>query len=223
MIYLVFGRMRQGKSTLGLFIARKCPTRVIFDPRNQFHTTSAIYSGKEGQDLFAMLDTEPEIIIKPGISGEGLLDEAAHDLLDWSADNPEEEICFLVDEANMCGLDGKPQEEFPHLNYLLRSAGEEKINVVITSHRSVEVHPAIRSIANFVCMFRTTHQPDLKVISEKCGDEVTDALRILPSGQVVIWDDNVGAWKLHADRTKWYVPLKSQGKEVPDGSIQGNH
>lgn len=209
MIYLVFGRMRQGKSTLGLFIARKCPTRIIFDPRNQFHTSSAVFPGQDDRTLQELLDTKSEIIIRPGLEGENVIEPVAQDILDWTEQNPEEKVCFLIDEANMVGLDSRPQEKFPHLNYLLRSAGEDRINVVITSHRSVEVHPAIRSIANFVCMFRTTHEPDLKVIEDKCGFEVADQLRILPSGQVIIWDDNVGTFALHSDRSVWYVPLNS--------------
>lgn len=215
MIYLVFGRMRQGKSTLGLFIARKSPTRVIYDPRNQFASSTTVLREAD-EKLETALDERAEIIIRPGLDGEDMLESVSQMILDWTEENPKEKICFLVDEANMVGLDSRPQEKFPHFNYLLRSAGEDRINVVITSHRSVEVHPAIRSIANFVCMFRTTHEPDLKVIEDKCGYEVTDQLRALPSGQVIVWDDNVGSYALHSDRTFWYVPLNSPIKENAD-------
>lgn len=208
MIYLVFGRMRQGKSTLALFIARRCPTRVIYDPRNQFHSSTTVIRDVD-ENLALALDEKPEIIIKPGLEGEEQLETVSQMVLDWTEDNPDEKICFLVDEANMVGLDSRPQEKFPHFNWLLRSAGEDRINVVITSHRSVEVHPAIRSIANFVCMFRTTHPPDLKAIEDKCGYEFTEKLNTLTSEQVIIWDDNVGTYRLHSDRTFWYVPLNS--------------
>ena len=202
--------MRQGKSTLALFIARQSPTRVIYDPRKQFHTSEVVFTGSEDDTFFNMLDNEQEIIVRPGLDGERWLDFTAQEILDWIEQNPGEKICFLIDEANMVGLDAKPQDSFPHLNYLLRSAGEENVNIVITSHRIIEMHPAIRSIATYVCMFRTTHESDLEAIRQKCGAEVMEIVQKLPPNELVVWDDNFGTWKIYSDRSKWFVELNPQ-------------
>lgn len=209
MITICIGRMRQGKSTLAKYIANQSPTRIVIDPRRQFHTSPVYISDVTG--LYELLDEREEIIVRPGIEGEGIVEPVSEVMLDWIEDGRDaqgsEKICLLVDEANMLGMDAKPQDAYPHFNYLLRSAGEDNINVVLTSHRIVEIHPAIRSIAHYLCMFRTTHTADLKAIEDKCGQEVAEKVATIAPREVLVWDDNFGTYRVETDREKWYVDL----------------
>jgi hypothetical protein len=206
LIYLCNGRQRQGKTTLAKFIANQSPTRVIYDPRVQVHTGIVV---SDTEILYELLDTESEIVFRPGLDSK--LDEVCNVVLDWKADNPDEKIALLFDEANICELNSKPREAFPHFNYLLRSAGEDDLNIIATAHRPTDVHPDIRAIAHYVCLFRITHEGDLKAVQEKCGIEVAELVSTLGPGELLIWDDNIGTFKLHKDRSKWYAPLVSGG------------
>jgi len=215
--------MKQGKTTLGKFVANQSPTRVILDPRRQVHTSATIVP--DASDLYELLNEKEEIIIRPGFQGEGVIEPVSEVMLDWIEDSRDEQgtetICLMGDEANMLGMKSKPQDEFPHFNYLLRSAGDESINIVLASHRITDTHPDIRSIAHYLCMFRTTHTADIKAIEEKCGEEVAERVKTLEPHEVIIWDDNFGTFRVESNRDKWYVDLtKIPTKETaPHGSV----
>lgn len=218
MIYLCNGRQRQGKTTLAKYIANQSPTRVLYDPRKQFHTSTVIYTGSEAESLYSFLDREPEIIVRPGMEMEVLLDPVCAEILDWHDDNPNERICLLVDEANLVEMNAKPREAYPHFNYLLRSAGEENLNIVITAHRPTDAHPDIRAIAHYFCLFRITHEGDLRAVQEKCGEEVMLKVATLAPNELLVWNDNDGTYRLHPDREVWYVPLdKIPAKQREEG------
>lgn len=218
MIYCVVGRQRQGKTTLGKFLADQSPTRVLYDPREQFHTTDVFYFGGEEPSLYELLDEKPEIIVRPGMEMDSLVDSTCSVILDWRRDNPGEKIALLVDEANLVEMNSKPREKFPHLNYMLRSAGEDDLNLIFTAHRITDLHPDIRAIAHYFCLFRITHSGDLRAVQEKCDDDVTDRVKELDPQHLLIWNDNIGEFRLHPDRTKWYVPLR---KNIPVRESEG--
>jgi AAA domain-containing protein len=207
-IIIVIGRPQQGKSTLAKFIADQSPTRVVIDPRRQFNTSETFYNVSDpNANLYAALDVNHEVIVRPGLEGEGAIEPVAQEFLDWTEDNPEEKVCLLIDEANMLGMDSKPQETFPHLNYILRSANQKNIDIIFTSHRIVELHPAYRAMANFVFVFRTTHSPDLKALEEKCGEEFTEKAKTLAPREVLVWNDDTATFRLETDSSKWFVDL----------------
>lgn len=190
---------------MGYFIAAQSKKRVIIDPRKQIHTSEPF---PVNEDIYELLNERDEVILRPGIEGtEGILDPVAHDVLDWSESHPEEKICLFIDEASMSGVDQKPQDAYPHFNYLLRSAGEDNLNVVITCHRIIETHPAIRSIAHYFCIFRTTHPRDLDAIEEKAGPEVAEESARLAPRTAIIWNDNVAVARTEPNARKWFIDI----------------
>lgn len=215
MITLCIGRMGEGKSTLAYFIANRFPTRVIYDPRMQFNTTSDVLP--EPSLLYDMLDDRSEIIIQPRGNVQQLFEDTSQAIVDWMDENPEEPLVFLADEARLIQLvDG--EGKFPAFDWILRSSGREKINVVITAHRPTDIPVNIRAIAHYWCIFPTTQEHDLKTIAERCGEDVAEAVSTLKrfesgGAEVIVWDDGYATWKKHSDPKLWYVSLSQTRKQ----------
>lgn len=202
MIDLVFGRRVQGKTTLGYWLARKTPTCVVFAPRPDVLESHRALPNAVG--LFELLDSAPEIIIKPPVAVIPTFEETCGELRAWLELNPDEEISLLVDEARFIKSTENISESF---DWLLRFTNPKKVNVILTAHRPVDVSVDIRAIADFWFIFHTTQEHDLKVIAERCGNAVADEVRHLEDGQLVIWNDARGVSRKHTDRALWYVPI----------------
>ena len=206
MISVIIGFTGQGKSTLAAYVSRKCDTRVIFDPRIQFTTTSDIIPDASG--LYELLDERYEIIVQPG-RGEELetaFDHVCAVVADWIEDNPGERICLVVDEARLCGLDSKSVSL--NFDWILRSAREgSPIDVIITCHRPVDVSTNIRAISNRLVFFRVMLPNDIAVIEDQCGPEVAEQVGKLLDKEYIVWNNSRQQWRKVADPASWYVKI----------------
>ena len=210
MITVIIGFTGQGKSTLAEYLARRCDTRVIFDPRGQFHTTDDVLPDAGG--LYDLLDSRYEIIIQPGRGRdvEQVFDEVCGTLAEWIEDNPLERVCLIADEARLIGLENKSGSL--NFDWIVRSAREgSPIDVIITCHRPVDVSTNIRAIANRLVLFRVMLPSDLDLIEEQCGPEVSEEVRKLLDRQFITWNNSRQQWRKIADPATWYVKLS----EVP--------
>lgn len=202
MIILCIGRREQGKTTLGYYLAKKFPTRVIFDPREAFFTSDVIVPSAGG--LYELLDTETEIIVKP----EEFIPEnfalVCEQLREWVRDNREEEFSFLVDEA----YDVKTPENMPaSLDWLMRKTKRKQCRIIFTAHRPSDLATDIRALSDNWLIFQTTQEHDLRVIRERCGDEVEERVQILREREFIDWNDSLATWKKFSDPHAWYVSL----------------
>lgn len=216
MITCIIGFTGQGKSTLALKVARRSQTRLIFDPRGQFETTSDILPDAGG--LYELLDERYEMIVRPGRGSEveENFDETCHVLADWIEDNPHENVCLLVDEGRLVGLDSKSTSL--HFDWILRSAREgSPIDVVITCHRPVDLSTNIRAISNRLVFFRVMLPNDLGQIEEQCGPEVTAQVKNLLDKQFVTWNNSRQQWRKVTDTSSWYVRLDNPQVVVQEG------
>jgi hypothetical protein len=204
MITLIIGRREVGKTTLALHESRKTPTRLLFDPRRQLNTSPAILRDEIG--LYEELDNSTEIIVQPQFNVPQVFEAICNQLMDWIEDNPEEDVSFLVDEARFVQTFNFISQPF---DWILRCSKRDKVHTILTVHRPVDVSVDIRAIADFWCIFQTTQEHDLKIIAERCSDQVASEARTLGAGQVIVWNDSRATWKKHTDRAAWYVPLKS--------------
>jgi hypothetical protein len=211
-ITVIIGFTGQGKSTLAAFAARRSSTRVIFDPRFQFETTSDILPDADG--LFELLDDRYEIIIQPGRGAdrEQIFADTCRAIGDWIEDNPLEPICLLVDEALLTGLDSKQVND--DFDWILRSARETSpISVIITCHRPADVSTNIRAIANKLVLFRATLPNDLDAIEWQCGPVVADEVRKLLDKQFILWNNSRQQWRKIDNPASWFVKI-NQGAAI---------
>jgi len=211
MITCIIGFTGQGKSTLAYKISMRCSTRVIFDPRGQFHTTADILPDNEG--LIDLMDDRYEIIVRPGrgTEVEENFDNTCRVVADWIEDNPYEKICLLVDEARLVGLDSKSGSL--HFDWILRSAREgSPIDVILTCHRPVDLSTNIRAISNRLCFFRVMLPNDLESIEEQCGPQVAEEVKKLLDKQFLTWNNSRQQWRKISDPGTWYVGIESARK-----------
>jgi hypothetical protein len=207
MITGIIGFTGQGKSTLAYFIGKRSPTLVIFDPRGQFHTTNDVLPDSYG--LYELLDDRYEVIVRPGRGSqvEENFDSTCRVIADWIEDNPHEDICVLVDEGRLVGLDSKSTSL--HFDWILRSAREgSHIDVIITCHRPVDISTNIRAISNRLCFFRVMLPNDLDQIEDQCGPEVTAEVKKLLDKQFITWNNSRQQWRKVDNPASWFTRIE---------------
>lgn len=205
---LCIGRKEQGKTTLGYFLAHNYPTRIIFDPREHFNTGGEVI--EEGAGLYDLLDEKAEIIIKPPDHYPEHFEIVCDQLRAWIRDNHEEEFSLLVDEA----YDIKTPEYMPaSLDWLMRKTKRKQTRIIFTAHRPVDISTDIRALSDNWLIFQSTQEHDLRIIRERCGDEVVEQVAQLNPREFINWDDSIGKWTKFSESNQWYMPL--QKKENP--------
>lgn len=199
---LCIGRKEQGKTTLGYHLAKKFPTRVIFDPREHFFTSDVVLYTAAG--LYEALDECAEIIVKPEEFYPENFAMVCDQLRAWVRDNRAEEFSFLVDEA----YDVKtPDEMPPSLDWLMRKTKRAQARIIFTAHRPVDIATDIRALSDNWLIFQTTQEHDLRIIAERCGPEVAEAVTTLKPREFINWDDSIGSWSKISEPSAWYVSL----------------
>jgi len=202
---LCIGRKEQGKTTLACFLAHNYPTRIIFDPRNTFNTGGEII--EEGAGLYDLLNEKAEIIIQPPDHYPEHFEIVCDQLRAWIKDNPDEEFALLTDEA----YDIKTPEYMPaSLDWLMRKTKRKQTRIIFTAHRPVDISTDIRALSDNWLIFQSTQEHDLRIIRERCGDEVAEQVAQLNPREFINWDDSVGKYTKFSDSNAWYMPLQKQ-------------
>jgi hypothetical protein len=209
LLILNLGRRRVGKTTLAYKQSLTAPTRLIFDPRGQFKTSNVILH--DTKELYARLDDTSEITVRPLENVRGVFDATCQVLKQWTDDNPEESVSFLVDESYFIDT---PNEEYRTFDAMLRFSGTKQIKIIMTAHRPADISVSIRAIADYICMFRMTQEHDLKVVIGKCGQEVASIVSNLKPREYVSWDDGDATFRVMREPSKWFVNLEPK-KEQP--------
>jgi hypothetical protein len=213
MLILDFGRRRVGKTTLARKQSLTAPTRVTFDPRKQFQLPgSVILDGKDMQLFWQRLDDSTDIVICPMGDVQGIFENVCDTLKLWTDTYPEESIAFLVDESYFIDTPGRTYESF---DAMLRFSGSKQIKIIMTAHRPGDISVSIRSIADYLCIFRTTQEHDLKIIRERCGQEVVDLVARLRPRQYVLWDDGESTYRAMLEPSLWFVEFKGSEDVSP--------
>lgn len=220
MIYLVLGRRQLGKTTLAYSMARKCPRRLIFDPRGQIHSDGlrvsdrALLAGAM-DDMADPKDPIKEILVTPDQDVQGMFDACAREVKAWADDfahapRSARRLMFLIDEARLVKLLDSAAFE-----YVMRAAPPDLIQVAITAHRPADIPTDVRAISDHWLLFRCTQEHDLKVIRERCTESVCNQVAQLAPHQFIHWDDATAKAFAHREPGAWFVPLRSSA--APDG------
>lgn len=203
MIYVLNGRREVGKTTLALYLASRVPTRVIFDPRGLVPASDRALTANDVADQFTrMREANPtrSIVVTPDSDVKGLFEYTARECKEWARD-AEGPIAFVVDEVRFIDT------ESPALDWLLRCAARSEVTIIFTAHRPSDLPPDIRAIADYWCLFTITQEHDLKVIRERCSDEVAARVQRLKSREFLTWDDTTGTFREYRDPSQWFVKL----------------
>jgi len=204
---VIWGRRRQGKSTLALALAIASGKRpiIIFDPCDQYAAWPAV----DEELLEELLDSDFGIArYSPGGQDPEQAFSNLMLVLDggvwrWS------DYALIIDESSILQ---RPQRLHPALDRLVRQAPDD-ILVIQTMHRPSDAHPLVRSLASDYFWFQTYLARDLEVVEDTWGAEVADEISRLPSYHLLhFWLDFGGEprWKIWNDPSIWYVPLRIQ-------------
>lgn len=199
MIYLDLGRREMGKTTLALSLVRRCPSRVLFDPRCQFALgglTAATYddvaAGFDRLADHAAPDHVDEFVVAPVHDPQTVLVGVMRETRHWVA-HSRAPLAVLLDEVTFVDLMASPD-----FIYLLRASPRQQLHIILTAHRPKDIDVNIRAIADEWLMFRTVQRHDLDAIEERCGEEAVALLPTLAPYEYLQWDDARG--KLHRHR-----------------------
>lgn len=211
MIHIAVGRRKRGKTTLSMYLARRSPSRVVFDPRGlvgcvtRYQTIDDIDRGfwtlTPGDDT----TPAPEIVITPLDDVEQSFTYVSQHVRNVVREQPDRALTFLVDEVRFVKLQNKA------FDWILRCADPGHVHVVLTCHRLVDVHPDIRGIADHFLLFQTTESNDLKLIDDQFGEDVRRRVERLDLHQFVQYDASAGETYECLDPSSWYVPLAKPG------------
>jgi hypothetical protein len=204
MIYLVFGRREQGKTTLAYWMARRAGPRLIFDPRGLIRLRSTV---THRIDLREAADE-----LRAGERAEVVYTPYEDDLATaftrfcglarrWVFDDPRRPLAVLVDEVAFVSTDDLA------FQWLLRCSSRSIVHVFVTGHRPVDVRPNVRAIADHWLLFAMRQEHDLQVLDERCSVEAVREVRTLQPRQFVQWDDTQARHKVFKNPQEWYIDL----------------
>jgi hypothetical protein len=231
MIYLIVGRRKRGKTTLGLYMTRKDSIRrAIFDSRNMIPVCPNQIRVRSTRDLIeqampALADGELEEVIYSPADHELRRPFVvfSQELNRWTDEHPTTPINILIDEL---GFIEEGHRDPAALRRALRNCEPDIVNVFITCHRPIDIPVNTRSIADYWALFHCVQEHDIDVIQKRCGSRIATQVQQLTARSFVLFDDaEPEKSREYPDRpdatgkNPWYVPLRSAVDRVPSEHV----
>jgi hypothetical protein len=221
MIYLVIGKRLQGKTTLAVYLARKNPRRFIFDPRGMIEPArdGFVVSGQstlimQGVDQVIEGDEGMrEIVVRPTLDVQSAFNAMVNELYQWLKAEPSARFVLLIDEIRFI-----KDLQTPQFEWLLRCSQPDRVHVIMTCHRPIDIPTDVRAIADNWLVFRMTQEHDLKTLSER-SQQAARIARHLREREFVHWDDAAGEHHLHRRADRWFVPLARSVPALDDADV----
>lgn len=225
----VIGMRGQGKSTLGLFLARRIQQRTkghvigIFDPKRTFNS---IPHTSEIGVFEAWLESKCDAIAyqpyaRPD-SDRRSTDEIAEEFteffdalgIDWHfglKDRAQRQnmgpFVLLVDEAwfLQAGMSAHPK-----LEQIVRLADSENFFLIECAHRPKDFSTRIRAQADELYIFHQWLDEDLEIVRGWCGDEVARIVSTLPKHHVVRYEISSRTYQVWSHPEGWHSDIKTE-------------
>lgn len=200
MLAAILGRRRQGKSTLAYSLALAHEqTIIVFDPNSQFNALDRI---EDIEQFFTSGARAGRIVpdAEPGAAWEALANELDGGVWRWG------EYTLILDE---CSVLMSPAWIDPLLERYIRTAPAD-VQLILTTHRAVDVNPLIRALASDWFIFQTHLERDLKNMADHFGPEIAARARGLrPYHAIHYWLDAGGVprFEVWDDPRDWYVEI----------------
>lgn len=219
MIYLLLGRRELGKTTLAIYMARKVPYQVIFDPRGLCTPTTGARVTTPDELASAIRamqhETAPikELIVTPRDDVQEMFDGTAGFVKYWAETYPRTDhaMAFVVDEARFVDL--KRSRAF---GWVTRASPRDLFHVIVTAHRPTDVPTDLRAIADHWYLFRCSQEHDLDAIEERCGTRAAGTVSRLEPHHFLHWDDSIGAYTVNKTPQSWKIELRSPSTPGPN-------
>lgn len=206
---LIFGRRRQGKSTLSLALAiTRKDTVIVFDPNCNFKRWPVVTSADR---LEAMLDSSDEsLMILVWRPDPGDIEASFSEMFEVL--HQFEDYVLVIDEASELQ---RAQGMAPALATLLRQH-PDSVDVFQSTHRVVDVHPLSRSLATDWFFFQSTSQKDLELIVQATEvPELAEEIPKLDRWQVIhYWLGPGGTreWAKHTNSKDWFIDMDGESE-----------
>lgn len=194
MIYNIVGRRKRGKTTLGLYMARKdSETRAIFDPRGMIpgcdrsmRVTSAVDLIEQAMPRLADGELREVVYVPADDDLTRPFALFAGELSRWIAERPTQPINVLIDEL---GFLDSARRDPPVFRRVLRSCEPDIFHVFMTCHRPIDVPVNTRAIADYWALFHCVQEHDIEIVRERCGERIAKQVQRLTTRSFVLFDD----------------------------------
>lgn len=204
---LIFGRRRQGKSTLSLVLAAAtgAQTILILDPNDQYGHVPVLHLAdlavwlRRGGRLARIMPEQPVADFAAVLA---VLDAGRWAWADWA---------LVVDESSYLQ---RPQAIDPEFERLMRQSPAD-IHLVQNTHRVVDTHNLVRALATDVFIFATHLQRDLDYLALNFGPGLADRAATLAPYQVIHWwvaPGGAPAWQVWNEPQAWYYNIGRDSK-----------
>jgi len=226
---LCAGRMKEGKTTLAIYLAQQwSPGVIIWDPRHMIgdnfiekeNKATFVYTGDELED--AIDDKkwlEGPIIFRPdALRLEQDFQELAHVLFDPPEKYAESGFAIVIDEAAQLQ---HPQSILPELDVIVRQH-PRSVLVVQCTHSLQDWHRASKDLMSALYCFRQVGR-SLHMVVEYCdGDEeMEEVIKTLPRHWCMMYNFEAAAnevqWSVLDEPELWYSPA-TEGIHQQDAS-----
>lgn len=208
---LIYGKRRQGKTTLALALAVARHNRVaVFDPNDQLPVITSVDATGLVEWVKRTRDLEPGIIslIRVGPFNSEEIEEQFEQFA--TILQSEGDISIIVDEAHM--LQGSTWIN-PHLDRWNRRSPAD-VSLIQTTHRIVDAHPDSRYHADNVFFFYAYLPKELKTINDNFGS-VAEVVPRLTQYQVVHWTKKSGGvpyFEVWPNGGEWFIDLENRNQ-----------
>lgn len=203
MLAVIIGRRRQGKSTLAYSLAMSHKrTVLIFDPNDQYGNVPAITVEALPE---WMANSNPASLarivpIDPVADWEAIAAELDGGAWRWG------DYTLILDECSMLMSTGRIN---PALERYARTSPKD-ISVILTTHRSVDVHTLFRALASDWWIFHQHLDRDLETLTDNFGHDVAAESARLPEYHVIhFWLDTGGVprWVTWDKPRQWFADI----------------
>lgn len=203
---LIFGRRRQGKSTLSLTVAvNQYPRVIIFDPNCQFQcfpVTQDPADVEEWAEANVDNGAVSVVVYRPNVDTLHEDFEALTDAL-WQY----EQFAFIVDETSVLQ---SPSWIHLSLDRLIRQGRD--IAIIQSTHRCVDTNRICRGLITDGFFFQTEGQPDLAMIANDFMPALSEQLRGLGKHEVAhYWiteDGGLHHFNIWSNPAEWHVRIE---------------
>lgn len=201
MLAVIIGRRRQGKSTLALSLAvAKKQTVIVFDPNNQYEALNQITDIGEFMENSTPDSIGRIVPTDPKTDWEALTAELDGGQWNWG------EYTLIVDE---CSMLMSPSYVHPVLERYARTCPKD-VHIVLTTHRTVDVHTLFRALATDWFIFQQHLDRDLENIADNLGADVALESKSLPNYHVIHYWLEAGGLPNHEIWDKpdeWFIDI----------------
>lgn len=203
MLAVIIGRRRQGKSTLAFSLAHSHKqTTIVFDPNNQYGNVPTITPEQLPE---WMAQSKPDSIVRivptDAIGDwETIAAELDGGYWKWG------EYTLILDESSMLMTSNKIN---PALERYARTSPKD-VHVILTTHRSVDVHTLFRALASDWFVFHQHLDRDLETLQDNMGSDLAVASSQLAEYHVIhFWLDTGGVprWVVWDKPNEWFIDI----------------